>query len=648
MRQHAISHILCLPSVYYYLVAFSTPGQLESFECIIVAGEACDSSLPVQHRHHGIRASLYNEYGPTEATVWSTACDVSDVQPGEIVPIGNPIPNSNAYILDESKHLVPPGGIGELYIGGSGVAMGYLNDEPLTHTHFLANPHGRGRLYKTGDLVRYTADGSILFLGRKDNQVKVRGHRVELEEIENSIKGILGVADLAVTLQSLPSTAKQFDQIDQVQPGSSPDTVDRFGTLVAWVVLEPNSTTTLDDIKQRVRQSLPEYMVPSRFLALEKLPRLTNGKVDRNAVEALEQSEQEQSAKEPLDPIQLTLSEMWKTMLNLNHVDIDAGFFDLGGHSLMAALLVTQIEHKFGHRMSIADVFERPTIRELSEQIRGSKERIQWCSIVPINKHGNKPPFFCVYGNPRQMAPHIDPERPFYWLHHGRDGLLMPYANIERMAQDHLLQILAIQDQGPYFLGGFSVGGLVAFEMARQLKRQNKEVGLLVLFDPTSPAHDQTRWQARLKTKLSSDTSTFDKVRYVAKRIIKLPLIIQDNVGPAVTSIKSMVMRFYFITTSRPMPKKLRKTHRLRVLTRAADQYSYKPYDGAVALFLPEGSSTDSEHTKALQQAWVSLAGTKLETYFIKGAREHLELMREPFVTDLATRLNDALARATS
>ncbi len=645
VKRHAVSHTLCLPSVYYYLLKFASPGQLNSLKCVIVAGEACDIRIPALHQSVVGQASLYNEYGPTEATVWSTVCDLSETTLAVRVPIGLPIPRSTIYILDERRQVAPPGAVGEIYIGGAGVAMRYLNDDALTQEHFVPDPFNSGsgeRLYKTGDLARFASDGSILLLGRKDNQVKVRGHRVELEDIENTIRSFPEVDDVVVHYRAAKwQTVQAFQSVS-----SSGD--EQTGTLVAWVVPQPGRNAQMSEIKQRARHSLPEYMAPSRFFEVDALPHLANGKVDRAALPLAlpEKSERQHSVDEPLDSTQAAICEMWKKMLNLSELNIDSDFFELGGHSLMAAQLVSEIEQKLGHKVSIADVFEQPTIRGLSEQISNSRERIHWCSIVPINESGNKSPFFCVYGNPRQMALHLDPQRPFYWLHHGRDGLLMPYDKIERMAQDHLQQVIAVQQEGSYCLGGFSVGGLVAFEMARQLKRQGKHVSLLALFDPTSPAHDQTRWQARLVTTLRSDTSAFNKVGYVARRIVKLPIILTANLGSAANDMSSRVKRWCHILVNKPMPKKLRKSHRLRVLTRAADQYTYPTYDGAVVLFLPEGGPEDAQKTQALRRAWAPLVGNHLETHIIEGAKEHLELMREPYVTALAQHLNSALDRA--
>jgi len=419
-------------------------------------------------------------------------------------------------------------------------------------------------------------------------------------------------------------------------------------TLIAWVVLDPNQDEDLNEIKEFVRKRLPDYMTPSRFMHLDALPRLANGKVDRNAlhIDGHDDVLHEEVVCEPRDRVELTLCEIWKTLLGLPYVGIDDDFFELGGHSLLTTQLVTQIEQRLGQTLSVADVYERPTVKELSEKIRAGDETKQWCSIVPINSRGNRPPFFCVLGNPRALGPHLDPERPFYWLHHGQEGVFMPYAAIDQIAADHLEQILAIQDQGPYFIGGFSVGGLIALEMARLLRKQRKEVAMLALFDPTNPAHDQILgWRARFNKTLTSDASPWHKGRYVLVRLAKLPSIAIKMLARWGRRLKLRTMRYYYFATNTPMPKKIRAAHRWNVLLRAARQYRYAPYDSAITLFLPEGNPADLEQFEALQHAWRSVAGERLETQRIQGAREHLDLVREPFVRDLAVKLNDCLAR---
>ncbi|HAA31666.1 MAG TPA: non-ribosomal peptide synthetase, partial [Cyanobacteria bacterium UBA8553] len=346
LAHHRISHLLSLPSLYALLLEQANSQQLVSLQTVIVAGESCTQELVERHYQCVPQASLFNEYGPTEGTVWSS---VYPCPPKELrlqVPIGRPIANTQIYLLDSRLQPVPIGVAGELYISGLGLARGYLNQPELTAQRFIPNPFSNepgARLYKTGDLARYRTDGSIEFLGRCDRQIKRRGFRVELGEIEAVLTQHRGISEAVVS-----------------------DWDDESGTkrLVAYIVTKPESTPTTNELHQFLLQQLPQYMVPSNIMLLSALPRLPNGKVNRKALPAPETA-QPKTYVAPRTALEKLLTDIWVQVLGLEQVGIHDNFFELGGDSILSIQIIAKA-NQAGFQFTTKQLFERPTIAELS------------------------------------------------------------------------------------------------------------------------------------------------------------------------------------------------------------------------------------------------------------------------------------------
>jgi amino acid adenylation domain-containing protein len=361
-----ISHILTLPSLYNLLLEAAKPHQLVSLQTVIVAGEVCPVVLVRRHQESYPETQLFNEYGPTEATVWSTVyrCQPKMGQTLETeqeklrwpstVPIGHPIPNAQVYLLDDQQQPVPIGITGELYIGGEGVARGYLHQPLLTDEKFIPNPFAadsKAKLYRTGDLARYRPDGDIEFLGRIDDQIKLRGFRVELGEIEGAIAQHPAVLETVVLVR-------------EDSPGDQ--------RLVAYLCPQPNPDPTLTDIlRQTLRETLPNYMVPSTFILLSAFPRTPNGKVDRSALPAPDQVQPElaRTFVAPRTATEEELAGIWAEVLNIKQVSIHDNFFDLGGHSLLATQLASRCRDNFHIEIPLRQFFAAPTIADLATLI---------------------------------------------------------------------------------------------------------------------------------------------------------------------------------------------------------------------------------------------------------------------------------------
>ncbi|AFZ17959.1 non-ribosomal peptide synthetase [Allocoleopsis franciscana] len=478
LRKQAITHVTLPPSV----LAVLPESQLPALQTIISAGETC--SMDIVKRWTSSRR-FFNAYGPTEATVWSTVAELTDER--EKPSIGRPITNTQVYILDSHLQPVPIGIPGELYIGGEGVARGYLNQSELTAVAFIANPFvdrrlsSRERLYKTGDLARYQPDGNIEFLGRMDAQVKIRGFRIELGEIEALLKQHPAVKEAVVMAKEDVFGNKRL--VTYFVPNQEP-------------LMRVGAQGFAPLLRCFLKEKLPEYMIPSAFVMLEALPYLPNGKVDRHRLKVLDvdKTELTKTYIAPRTPIEEAIAKIWATLLNNEPVGIHDNFFELGGDSLLAVRLMAQIHQQFEREIPLSTLFLNPTIEGLANTLTQQSDSGSWSPLVPIQPSGSQPPFFCIHPILGVVFPYYELayalgfDQPFYGLQPlGLDGEQAPFTRIEEMAAHYIEALRQVQPSGPYFLGGWSFGGLVAFEMAQQLLRAGHQVALLAIFDTLAP-----------------------------------------------------------------------------------------------------------------------------------------------------------------
>jgi amino acid adenylation domain-containing protein len=452
--------------------------RCSSLRRVICSGEALPYDLQERFFSRS-SAELHNLYGPTEAAIDVSFWECQRNSPKKIVPIGRPIANIRLHILDRHLQPVPIGVAGELHIGGVGLANGYHNRPQLTAEKFIPDPFRKSpgeRLYKTGDLTRYLADGTIEYLGRIDHQVKIRGFRIELGELE-------------ATLVEHPEVRASVVIVREDKHG------DRF--LVAYVVGKNSPGLEPAALRQFLKNKLPDYAVPSRFMVLDSLPLTPNGKVDRRALpEPISvRAATDEGLVAPRDPLEARLCALWEEVLDVRPVGIRDDFFELGGHSLRAVRLMALIEQEFGRQLPLANLFQGATIEQLIEVLRQQQGGdTAWRSLVVIQPGDGLRPIFCVPGGGgnvlyfRDLAEGLQSDRPFYGLQAvGLDGETPPFTRVEEMAAHNLAELQSVQPQGPYLLAGHCFGGLVAFEMAQQLKRQGQEVSMLALFDVPAP-----------------------------------------------------------------------------------------------------------------------------------------------------------------
>ena len=582
---------------------------------------------------------LINGYGPTENTTF-TCCYPID-NPAAIngsVPIGRAISNSYVYVLDPHLNPSPVGIPGELYIGGDGLARGYVNQPELTAAKFITDPFCNGagtQLYKTGDLVRRRSTGELDFLGRIDNQVKVRGYRIELGEVETVLAQHEGVREVAVIVRK--------DQGDK--------------HLAAYVVPREGTAPTASELREFLTERLPGQMVPSLFVVLEELPLSANGKVDRAALPAINgNSRNYGAAKErcvlPQDKLELKLQRIWERVLAVSSIGMDDNFFELGGHSLLAVRLFAQIEKSLGRNLPLATLFQAPTIRLLAEVLRKDGWAAPWSSLVLLQSGGDRRPFFCVHaagGNVLEyhaLAQLLGADQPFYGFQAlGLDGNQSPHTSIKEMAGHYIREMREVQPEGPYLIGGRSSGGTVAFEMACQLAAQGEQIELLALLDAYPAGY----------FKLLPGSGSFQQraLRY-AKKIQTHGQNIQQLRGPEKLSYLAGKLKFapaktkhkvyrrlfkFYQRVGRRLPPVLRNIEELNFA--AVKDYVPRVYPGHATLFL---ASDDRTAAFDVEEGWQGLIAGGLEKIRVSG--NHLDIVKEPHVRTLAEKLRACLDRA--
>ena len=460
--------IMLLTTSVFNRVAAEAPDAFAPLRALLFGGEASDPRLVGAVAAHRTAGELIHVYGPTESTTFATTQHVKRVNPSAAtVAIGRPIANTSAHVLDERLAPLPQGVVGELFIGGDGLALGYHGRSELTAARFIPNPFGEGRLYRTGDRCRVNADGDIEFVGRTDRQIKLRGFRVEPEEIER-------------VLASHPSVTAAI--VDVVGDGVRR----RLVACVAGAADVP-----ADDIRRFAAARLPTYMVPSAIAWARDVPVTANGKIDRERLTALlDNPDVERRVRGARDPLEAELIALWEQLLETAPIGIDDDFFALGGHSLLAAAMIDRVEALFGWRVPIGALLQHPTIEGLATSY-WELARATDTPLVTLCESGVRPPLFFMHGDLNgggfycgRLAHALDQEQPFYAIAplNARDE--PPPASIEEMATRYLDIVQRTRPTGPIALGGYCHGALVAYEMARRLAG-TRQVTTVVMVHPS-------------------------------------------------------------------------------------------------------------------------------------------------------------------
>ena len=616
LATHRVTRIVLVPSLLRALL--DAGGALaERLPCLklwITSGEALQTDLCSAFRERMPDTVLLNLYGSSEVAADATWFDTGTAWTAASVPIGRPIANTRIHLLDHFLEPVPIGVAGELYVGGAGLARGYLHREALTRERFLPDPfcsETGARLYRSGDRARYLPDGNIEYLGRMDDQVKIRGFRIEPGEIET-------------VLAEHPAVRQAVVIAWEDVPGDK--------RLVAYLVAADRASIEIEALRAMLRERLPEYMRPGAYVVLDELPLTTNGKVNRKALPAPTEPAARDACHDTAarDKVERILCTACAETLGLERVGIDDNFFEIGGHSLLAAKLFARLDRVFERTLPLATLFESPTIRDLARFYRDGREPIVRSALVPINAAGCLPPIFAVPGvggnvlGFADLARELGSEQPFFGLQSiGLDGRRDPLESIEQMAREYLQEVREEQPKGPYYLLGACFGSAVAFEMAGQLLDAGESVAFLGLLDPS--LLDAGRVQRRSSRVPAWVDRGLALPRFIARRF----LLYRDNmrdlgfkerlefiVGKTGLLLEALRMRDLFRGNRREFHQSRVTDTNLKAVLRHTHRHLHAA-GSTVEIFASQPRF--DRMTPAARAAWDALAGTTVVCHRVAG-----------------------------
>jgi len=477
-----VTHIVLVPSLLRMLFESGEElaEHLPALKFWVTSGEYFSAELAENFLRQLPQRQLLNSYGASEVAADVTYFDLDSWRGNQSpVPIGFPISNTSVYLLDGDRNLSPLGGHGELHVGGVALARGYLGRPDLTAERFVPDHLGKtagGRLYKTGDIARCLLAGGIDYLGRRDFQIKVRGIRIELGEIE-------------ATLSKYPDVEQAVVIAGDSQSGER--------RLMAYVIARPGVALADKPLVSYLKQRLPDYMVPAHLFIVDRLPLTPSGKVDRIALAKLAPSSSSETSDQaaPRDLLEMQLVQIWEKVLGVAPIGIRDNFFHLGGTSLTAVRLASQIDKHFGQRLTLNVLMQEGNIANLAKLLSDRAGPRPYTPLVAFRREGSRPPIFFVHAmggevlEYYQLARLLGDDQPFYALQAPLGSAAVDESqSLEEVASQYLEAVRGVQAEGPYWLAGFSWGGVVAFEMAQQLTRQNQTVGLLAIIDSAAPS----------------------------------------------------------------------------------------------------------------------------------------------------------------
>ena len=645
----AVTTLHFVPSMLQAFLQQHGRGRCPSLRHIVCSGEELTPSLQNRCLAALPQGRLSNLYGPTECAVDVTAWECVADADCRRVPIGRPIANTQIYILDERLEPVPVGTEGEIFIGGVAVGRGYWNRPDLTAERFVADPFSpsrKGRMYKTGDLGRWRADGAVEYLGRNDHQVKIRGFRIELGEIEAQLARHAEVAEAVVLAR------------DNAQGEKS---------LVAYFV--PRSLATspgLEQLRTHLEAVLPDHMVPSAFVPLPEFPTSPNGKLDRKALPAPDSAFfLRRPYHAPQGQVEEALAGIWQALLGVERIGRDENFFELGGHSLLALGLRSRIQDQLGIEIPLSALIEAPTIERLAGRIAAGSPGD---CLVLIRAGDGGPPLFLIHDGDgetllyRTLALRLDRRHAVYGLQpHALPGVPLAHTRIPEMAAHHIARIRSVQPRGPYFLGGMCAGAVIAFEMALQLQMQGERVALVALLDAadTQAALKPYREARQRLNRMADDlqrTEAMSAARRAALLAGRLAARLRNyvlyRISKAVGSLRDAVrlrLARIWLDRQRPPPRLLGQVPvRTMYLFAAHDYQPHRQLEGELVLFrATQGVGLDTPFIDFFVDpalGWDRRGSAGLRIIDVPGG--HSSMLQEPNVRVLAARLQQEMDRS--
>jgi thioesterase domain-containing protein len=620
LRARGITIFVCTASTFRHFARTLAPDEVFPAVRAVRLGseEIFPHDVELYRRHFAPGSALVASLGSTEAGAIAINVIRHESAIADFVPAGYPAAGATIRILDDAGCECPPGMAGEITVHSPYVSPGYWRDPAQTAGAFVDEPGADGRtFFRTGDLGAMQPDGCVEFKGRKNLCVKIRGFRVELEEIE----------------RSLCAHPLVHEAIVVVRRGSGDDL-----TLAACLVSRTGDPVTAHQMRAHLEQALPDYMIPSVFEFLPALPRTASGKADRMALSrpgtfgpAIDAG-----ARRASDPVESRLAALWEDLLGFGPIGVADDFFECGGNSLLAARLGASIERAFGTKLPLATFLKHATIEQQARLLREPRAEAQWSSIVPIQTRGSKPPLFCVHlvdGNVlsyRDLIGYLPADQPIYGLQsRGLDRKSPITTRIEDMARDYVAEIQRLYPSGPFGLCGWSFGGIVAFEMARQLEREGRPAALLALLDSRVRRAERSR---RLVSRMPSHVNALLEGRARWSRKLRTARQILGN------AIWRKLVLWH--RAGGWLPRVMQNVTQAN--RNARRDYVPRPYAGPVTLFrvvhTPDSRRPDP------QLEWVPLSLGGLEIHEVPGT--HRTMVFEPHVKTLAAKLTECLENA--
>jgi amino acid adenylation domain-containing protein len=626
-----------------FIQADATRRQRLALRYVIFGGEALDPQAlrPWVERHGDEHPRLINMYGITETTVHVTHRRLSSADLTASSVIGVPIPGWKVHLLDEKQQPVPIGVIGEIYVGGAGVSRGYLRRDDLTQARFVPDPFGGtsgARLYRSGDLARYRANGDLEYVGRRDQQLKIRGFRVEPGEIEARLVRHAAVRQSAVV-------AREDAQGDR--------------TLVAYIVPAAGAVVEPSSLRAHLKQGLPDYMIPAAYVRMESLPLTLNGKLDTRALPRPSRADLTvvSAVVAPRTKTEQWLASIWREMLDVSQIGIQDDFFLLGGHSLLAMQLLDRVHRESGVSLPPGVFFGHSTLAEMASQIDEAGERPSRPPeqrLVSLASGGSGTPFFWAHGvggevvSYGRLSEHMAAARPVFGFQPDWSPTKGDETSIEALATQYVKELRAVQPSGPYYLGGFCSAALLALEMARQLEAAGEKVGLLAALDyvikPTArsfanPA-DLLAFATNAPRWLTEDAIVSGSREMLARalsrlRRLKRALLNAGVAGAPAVDVRDQLGMWRFPSHSVPM---------LNAYYTAFRRYEPKPIKGRVTLFLPRTSPLLGPWRRSPDGDWGGIATGGVQTHRVRGS--HFTMLIDPFAAALGSLLNEAIEEA--
>ena len=644
LEREQISVLHTVPSLAQSWLANVPSESLRNLRWLFLAGEPLKQTFVLQWRDAFPQAGeIVNLYGPTETTLAKCYYQVPSEPTVGVQPVGWPLPETQALVLGTNRQLCGIGEPGEIVLRTPFRSLGYINAPEEKRSRFVKNHFRNGEqdlLYYTGDRGRYLPDGSLEILGRLDHQVKIRGIRIELGEIETVLAQYPSVHQTVVTAHE-----------------------DDFGEqrLVAYIIPNQESTPTISEIRRFLSSKLPQYIVPSSFVFLDSLPLTPNGKIDRRALPTPSNIINLDIFVEPRNRLEMQLVQIWSKILKVDKVGVQDNFFDLGGHSLLAPYLMAQIKQQFGKDVSLTSLFQNPTIEQLATIVQIDSNYSNSSCLIPIQPNGSKLPFFCIPGAGGEpfylyhLGRYLGADQPLYSFQANNLDGLEPATRIKDMASHYIQAMQAVQPRGPYFLGGHSLGSIVAFEMATQLLHQGHIVALVVMIDMSAPTSKDK--QARI------ERIDWDHARWLIELIKAVEVSLSTNIDisydtlqslPVEEQLKYVLQHLKMVNMLPPNAEITQMKNMVQALkANSLSLINYVPeqiYPGRITLLRasetpPERlASKFSEISQDSTWGWSEYSSEPVDIHFVPG--NHITMMAEPHVQVLAERLKVCIEQA--